>query len=200
MNRLSLLIVVSFLMSVNFMANAIKLPAPQVINGINYQTVIDYCDSNPIDNLEGLWSFPDDQVLLFIKKNSQNDNRTANCQYSIIVVEAEDQYLLPGQVIGYLSITPESNTFRMWLYTEIAFSIPAKPQECIAKLIEDSYGLTFRKKEYRVKINPLGILPNFWRIIKVQSTDPTLNKTKGFIKIYPSYDGNGSSYSTPRYL
>lgn len=187
-------------MNVSVSVGADKLPKSELQPGINRPTVIEYCDTRPIDNLEGLWSFPDDNVLLFIKKSSCPTDYSGKYQYSIIVVEAEDQYLAPGQVIGYLSITPDTDVFRMWLFTEIISGFPAVPQECVATLVEDGQGLSFRKKEHRVKINPLGILPNFWKIIKVQTSDPLKNIPKGFVKIYPSYDGNGSMPNVPRYL
>lgn len=192
--------IVVILLNVSVSVVAEKLPKPELYPGINRQTVIEYCDTRPIDNLEGLWSFPDDNVLLFIKKNSRPADYADRCHYSIIVVEAEDQYLTPGQEIGYLSITPDAEIYRMWLFTELISGLPAVPQECVATLVEDAQDLTFRKKEHRVKFNPLGILPNFWKIIKVQTSDPVKNLPKGFVKIHPSYDGNGSMPNVPRYL
>lgn len=177
-----------------------KVPRSTVLEGVNRSVVMNYCDTQPIDNLEGLWAFPDDEVLLWIKKCSETVEYSEKFQYQVIVVEAEDQYLEPGSIIGYLSMTPDIDQYRMWLFTDYGNDIFLNPQDCVATLIEDGFGLSFTKKEHRVIINPMGLLPNFWRIIKIQTSDPARTMKKGFIKVYPGYDGNGSMRNSPRYL
>ena len=177
-----------------------KIPHSEIIEGVNRNVVMAYCDTCPIDKLEGLWAFPDDEILLWIKKCSDAVEYSKRFQYQVIAVEAEDQYIVPGSIIGYLSITPDADQYRMWLFTDCHNTIFSKPQDCVATLIEDGYGIAFTKKEHRVTINPMGLLPNFWRIIKVQTSDPKKTQKRGFIKVYPSYDGNGSMRNSPRYL
>lgn len=116
-----------------------KIPHSEIIEGVNRNVVMAYCDTCPIDKLEGLWAFPDDEILLWIKKCSDAVEYSKRFQYQVIAVEAEDQYIVPGSIIGYLSITPDADQYRMWLFTDCHNNIFSKPQDCVATLIEDGY-------------------------------------------------------------
>lgn len=182
-------------------SRAENLPySPPVIAGVNESSVRRYCDVNPLDKLEGLWVYPDDGVLLWICKVEETTDISAKYPYQIIVVKSEDQYVSPGQVIGYMSITPDPEKFRMWLYSDVSHNKLIKPKECAATIMEDGYSLAFTSKERKIRINPLGLLPRLWRIVKMQTDNPVDKLPEGFVKVYPGYDGNGSMLHIPRYL
>lgn len=172
----------------------------QVVPGVNMDSAKIYCDTHPIDNLEGVWSFPDDNITLFIQKVADSTDAHSSFPYRIVVLSASDQALSPGLVIGYISVTPESDRYRVWLYTGITGRVLNKPKECEGVISEDGYSLLLDSRKVTVKFNPLGLLPNLWRIMRLREDDPTRRLSKGFIKIYPSYDGNGSFLHIPRYL
>lgn len=166
-------------------------------DGINYSFAETYCNTSPLESAEGIWRFIDDKTDVLIRKcnNDKFDN-----YYEIIVLSSADKSLKPGIVIGYLFSTLDANKLKMHLYTKLSSKGIFSPQECVATLSMDKYSLSIECPKIKFRINVTGILPHFWRIIRYKIENPAADLPKGFIKIYPSYDGNGSSLSQPRYL
>lgn len=169
---------------------------------------IEICSKLPLDNIEGVWLYPEDQVtVLILRKDEVSTSRLPT--YNISVVESDDTNLLPGETIGTIEETAESAKYKITLFTERSLNILKKSNTCLANLSKDTDALILKgnktkKFNIRLNINPNQLLPNFWRIVRLSGS--TNNNSSGqeppvgMVKIYPSYDGNGSSRRQPRYL
>lgn len=164
-----------------------------------------YCDSMPLQSPEGIWIYPEDGVTVLITREKKISQSQLN-SYSIRVIESADTRLRPGDIIGLLAATPESNKFEVQLYTERKNNILFKPKTILAQLSNEGETMILKKDKaklnFRLTFNPSILLPNMWRIIRLNtSTNNSSAATAiGMVKIYPSYDGNGSSRRQPRYL
>lgn len=151
------------------------------------------CDNADLRPIEGLWTFPQDDVTVLIYRSASKGG------YNIYVVEAADCLLKPGMKIGEALSTADPNKFTLRMFTRMKKGIPEFPQDVTATLSETKESLTFKKPSFKIRINPTRLLPYFWRFISVsvKTGEPA---PEGMIKTYPSYDGNGSSRREPRYL
>lgn len=157
------------------------------------------CDNTPLDNVEGVWLYPDDHVTVLIIRD--NDTGTqASQRYLIIAVESDDCSIKPGETIGWLETSADPRKLKMQLFTKRSNNILASPAECLATLSSDGESISVRGKKLKLKLNPMSLLPRFWRIARLNVDNPLDKLDPGMIKIYPSYDGNGSSRRKPRYL
>lgn len=166
------------------------------------------CDRLPLRAPEGIWVYPDDNVLVLILRRPAI-SPTSLSTYDIRVVETSDVRLKPGDNIGNLSETPESNRFVLELFTECKDKILTKPKTCMARLVEDGEAMILSKEKskfnFRFTLNPSTLLPKMWKILRMNTSFGSNNSASqtpaiGLVKIYPSYDGNGSSKREPRYL
>lgn len=155
----------------------------------------EWCDASPLDRIEGIWEYPEDNVTVLIRK--------ADCEpyaYGIDVIEADDCKTLPGERIGEVYLTAQPDRFRMILFTGRKRNALCRPKECAATLMADDCGLAVAAKKRNWAFNPFALLPHFWRLARTSVTDPVKSLPVGMRKIYPSYDGNGSSRFSVRYL
>lgn len=164
------------------------------------------CDSLPLDAAEGIWLYPDDNVTVLITR-SDNVSPTSFREYDISVVSTTDCSVRPGETIGSLTATADASQFVMKLYTERKKDILSRPASCIARLSKNADAFTLKKDKkgirLRFSLNPMLLLPRTWRIVRISTSTDNRGKEEapaGMIKIYPSYDGNGSSRRAPRYL
>lgn len=166
------------------------------------------CDELPLEDVEGVWLYPDDKVTVMILRNNNEDLNHGYATYNISVVETSDAQLHPGDVIGKLTATPEDKTFKIELATEKKSDNLFKSRTCIAKLSSDGDSFTFKKQKApfkgRFNFNFSRLLPGFWKVVSTGFSPvpgtPNLQPAVGMIKVYPSYDGNGSSRRKVRYL
>lgn len=79
------------------------------------------------DNLTGLWNYPEEQMVVAIRKSSEFN-------YQLIAVEAENEAIDCGTVIGYLTTTANKSKMRMWLYSVVDGDRLTSPVECVAEL------------------------------------------------------------------
>ncbi|MCH5227207.1 MAG: hypothetical protein J1F16_05245 [Muribaculaceae bacterium] len=165
------------------------------------------CTSLPLENVEGLWLYPEDKVTVLILRN--NEDISGNLPaYNISVVETADASLRPGDLIGTLEATTDENTFKIHLSTEKHNDLLLKPKSCIATLSKDGDTFTFKRQKSpfkgRLNFNFSRLLPGFWKVISAGVYSPTgtskVEAPVGMVKLYPSYDGNGSSRRKVRYL
>lgn len=163
------------------------------------------CDSITPEGPEGIWIYPDDNVTVLVLE-SLPISSTSLPSYSISVVESTDCNLEPGDNLGTLYATPDSGKYRLELFTQRKNGFLSKPQTCLAPLSDEGETMIIKKEKsgfkFRFSINPSTLLPKMWRILRIgtshSSSKPEL--PVGMVKIYPSYDGNGSSRRSPRYL
>lgn len=166
------------------------------------------CDELPLENVEGIWLYPDDNVTVLILKDDERTGNQLFPSYSISVVETSDARLHPGEIIGKLQATPDDKVFRIELSTEKKNDLLLKPKSCLATLSKDADTFIIKKQKApfkgRLNFNFSRLLPGFWKMVSMgisqQSTGGNINIPVGMIKTYPSYDGNGSSRRKIRYL
>ncbi|MCH5241868.1 MAG: hypothetical protein J1F67_05545 [Muribaculaceae bacterium] len=165
------------------------------------------CAGLPLENVEGIWLYPDDNVTVMIL----NDNEYSGSQlpsYSISVVETSDARLHPGEIIGKLNATVDSYAYKIELSTEKKNDLLLKPKSCIATLSKDGDTFIIKKQKApfkgRLNFNLNRLLPGFWKIVSIgvsqNNYSNSIQHSVGMVKIFPSYDGNGSSRRKIRYL
>ncbi|MCH5236580.1 MAG: hypothetical protein J1E95_02135 [Muribaculaceae bacterium] len=168
----------------------------------------DICDNLPLENIEGIWIYPDDKVTVLILNDGDGLSSHSIPNYRISVVESSDTRLNPGETIGFLKASPESKTYSIELATERKNELLLKPKSCLATLSADGDSFIIKKQKSglkgRLNLNLNRLLPGFWKIVSLgvsgNGMANRLEAPAGMIKIYPSYDGNGSSRRKPRYL
>lgn len=165
------------------------------------------CADLPLESIEGIWNYPEDKVTVLILADKDNSIYQGNSTYSISVVKTEDTRLKPGEVIGTLTSTAESGVFKIELATERKNDFLVKPKSCLATLSSDGDSFKIKKQKTGLKgrfnLNFNRLLPGFWKIVSTGISTvagTSVEAPVGMIKVYPSYDGNGSSKRKVRYL
>lgn len=166
------------------------------------------CEELPLENVEGVWLYPDDKISVLILKDRSLPENHELPEYSISVVETSDARLRPGDVIGTLRATPDKKIYKIELLTEKKNDFLLKPKSCLANLSSDEDVFVIKKQKApfkgRLNFNFNRLLPGFWKIVSTGISQNGLNSSLqppvGMIKIFPSYDGNGSSRRKVRYL
>lgn len=167
----------------------------------------EFCNNNALSPIEGIWLFPEDNVKVLIVKNGLKPS-TSFPEYDIIVAETTDTSLHPGDLLGAISETAEKNKFELKLFTKTNKGKLSNPKGITAKINSNGDELTMNREKpkfrFRIALNPYTLLPNFWKLFRVSFGNSTSYSDDqppvGMVKIYPSYDGNGSSRRHPRYL
>lgn len=160
----------------------------------DYVEALEFCDKADLRPIEGLWTYPEDDVIVLVFRNSDRKGI-----YDIHVVESADCSLKAGMKLGELHESADPLKFNMKLFTKIKNGLLSAPCEATATFSEAKESLTVKKSSAGIKINPGRLLPYFWRIVSV-SIKSKESAPEGMIKIYPSYDGNNSTRRGPRYL
>lgn len=165
------------------------------------------CADLPLENVEGIWVYPDDQVTVMILNEQDKSSRNSFPTYSITVVETSDARLHPGDEIGKLYGTVDEYTFRIELSTEKKNDLLLQPKSCLATISKDGDKFTIKKQKSPIKgrlnLNFNRLLPGFWKIVSTgisTSNGSSMQAPVGMVKLFPSYDGNGSSRRKVRYL
>ena len=149
----------------------------------------DYCDDNPLQNIEGIWEYPDDSTCVLIKKSD-------DLNYDIILVTSPDCRLQPGDVIGSLHSQADPTKFDMKIYREKRHNVFSNPGKCTASL-DNSKGVIFveaQKLKFSVSSFNLWFLPRFWRTIRIGFSNPNDKLKKGLIRVYPEVIGREKRY------
>lgn len=165
------------------------------------------CDRSPLESVEGIWIYPDDNVtVLILHRDDVDENKFP--QYDISVVKTTDVRIRPGEVIGSLTATPDKDIYKIELATESKNDYLLKPKSVLATLNKDRDALIIKKQKVpfkgRLNFNFNRLLPGFWKIVSMgisqRENSNSAQPPVGMVKIYPSYDGNGSSRRKVRYL
>ena len=185
-----------------------------IINGAEHSVEVqdidkakEICQELPLEPVEGIWLYPEDEVTVLILADHSEDAKTMVPVYSITIVETTDARLKPGERIGTLKGTAEEGVFAIELATEKKNDLFLKPKTCLATLGKNEDTFLFKKEKSnlrgRLNLNLNRLLPGFWKIISggiSVSSESGASIPTGMIKIYPSYDGNGSSRRKIIYL
>lgn len=185
--------------------NSIKAHSPRVAYDIDMAREI--CADLPLEEVEGIWIYPEDKVTVLILNDENSVTGNSFPTYSISVVDTSDSRLHPGEKIGSLKATAQERVYQIELSTEKKNDLLLKPKSCIATLTKDGDAFTIKKQKLpfkgRLSFNFNRLLPGFWKIVSTgisQNSSNSVSVPVGMVKIYPSYDGNGSSRRKIRYL
>lgn len=155
----------------------------------------DWCDTNVLSPVEGIWEYPEDGARVLIQADPSHPGT-----YTISIISTPDCRLEYGDIIGRLHPTVDTRQFRLEQWTRKDKSIFSKAENCAATLSSDGESIRIKSPKLKFKINLNTILPRFWRIVKVSYDDPTDKLPAGLLKVYPGYDHNGSLRRKPRIL
>lgn len=158
----------------------------------------EWCDTTALQPIEGVWIYPEDNVTVLVRRLPDHD-RPVYRTYDMCVVDTPDCSMIPGESIGILEATADSKSFRLRLFTKRKKGVLSGLMDCAARLTDDD-NLRVEKPGFRFRLGSLSVLPKFWRMVRISIDNPASRLPVGMVRIYPSYDGNGSSRSAPRYL
>lgn len=173
----------------------------EVLSGYDEAEVRERLDKLDLQAIEGLWSYPQEQMLVVIERFT-SPNISKKIGYRMVMVSAEDLSLLPGTVIGYLEKSALDNKYQLWLYSEQCGTELENIQKSVATLSEDDGTITFTRSEWtaKVRINFSRFLPNLFRGISIVPEKKGETLPEGFKRIYP-ISGNVNGNNEPiRYL
>ena len=173
----------TFLMSA--MISMISLPTFAFFQ--SESEIMDWCDTNALSPIEGIWEYPEDSTRVLIQADPTHPG-----SYSISVISTPDCRLEYGDVIGRIHPTVDTKQFRLEQWTHKDKSIFTKAENCSATLSSDGESLRIKSPKLKFKVNLYTLLPKFWRIVRVSYDNPTDKLPAGLLKVYPGYDHNGS--------
>lgn len=128
------------------------------------------------DNLTGLWNYPEEQMVVAIRKSSEFN-------YQIIAVEAENEAVDRGTVIGHLTTTASNSKMRMWLYSVVDGDKLTSPVECVAELSDKSIFIQKRRLKMHISVNLTRFLPSVFGGVRVYPQIKSTEITPGLHKI-----------------
>lgn len=159
----------------------------------------EYADRIGASGVEGIWEYPGDGIIVMIMHDERERYR-----YIICVVESADVRLKPGDIMGYLTESAKPGKYRLSLCTAVEHGLPEKLCDCVASLSSDKESLLVEGLKVKVKVGASTLLPVFWNklrtTLRISVENPLEKLPEGMRRIYPSYDGNGSSRFRVRYL
>lgn len=153
-----------------------------------------YCDSVSLLPAEGIWEYPEDGVTVLVRRLPTRG------QYSLIAIDSDDTRVRPGDVIGTMRASADPGVFHLSLATRDLTDNLGAPAECLATLSKSGDALYVKMRKRTLSLSPSWILPRFWRIARIRTSDPLEKLPAGMVRIYPASDGNDSSPGEPRYL
>lgn len=194
-----------FLLFIVFLSLPILSKEPSTVCDIDMAKEI--CDSTPLDQTEGVWAYPDDNVVVLILRDDDSSGISQLPVYKITVLESTDCRLSPGETLGRLYSTAQAGTYKIELFTEKNNELLLKPKSCVATLSKENDTLIIKKEKSKLKLrlnlSLNRLLPGFWKIVSSGISTALSSESSlpiGMVKIYPSYDGNNSSKRKIRYL
>ena len=188
------------LISVGLTAQWALAGVPQstmVLPGIDEATVKAKFAETDMQQMEGIWEYPNEEMKLAIERYKGEKN----IAYRIVLLASTDLELIPGMVVGYIARSAVANKFQLWIYTERSKVGLKSPLECVATLSTDGTSLTFDPPLYKVKVR-LNLARIFSKIFRGVSVTPEKVEEKlpvGFRKVFPA-NGNGEKFNEIRYL
>lgn len=140
----------------------------------------EWCDSTMMHRVEGIWEFPEDETTVLICRSEQIPH-----QYDIVVVATPDTRLKPGETIGYLKESPETDKFEMALCRMQEKGVFSELSKCLAQLRDNDNTIVAKGRKLKFSLRNRWLLPSFWKMISLTLKDPLENLPRGLIRIYP---------------
>lgn len=158
------------------------------------------CDELPLQPVEGLWDFPDENMTVMVMRGEDASGNTSAVRYAVTVVETPDVRLIPGDTIGWIEASVDPKLFRMTLYTRKNLSTLMQPANILARIADDDRALQLKVEKWSLKLSRISFLPSFWRSIKLQHDDPLKQLPVGMRRVYPLPEQLPSESREIRYL
>lgn len=184
------LVILSIVVLCVFICGA-KSGAPEGRTEMHIGNAVTYCDSHSLSAVEGIWRFGEDDLIVLIRESGFE-------RYEMIVVDSNSSSLVPGMIFGELMRSGEDNKFKMTVYGR--GGVLKHNRVILATLNGNADMIGLHKGKIDFRVNLLGYLPYLSRMLRLRYDDPSRNLVPGLFKIYPSYDGNGSSRYKVRLL
>jgi hypothetical protein len=147
----------------------------------------EYCDASLLQDIEGIWEYPDDMTEVLIKRHN-------DLEYDIIVISSPDCRLTPGDVLGSIRSQADPTRYEMNIYREKRKEILSNAGKCTATLDSKKGAIFIETQKLKLSVGRLWFLPKFWRSINIGFSNPTEKQKKGLIKIYPETPGREKRY------
>ncbi|MDE6010312.1 MAG: hypothetical protein K2F87_02540 [Muribaculaceae bacterium] len=159
----------------------------------------EYLTGLPLGRVEGIWEYPADETAVMVIADPMRKGA-----YGIFLVETTDCRLTPGMLLGRLEESPNSEKFKISLCSRLAGGLPTGWQEGLASLSQTGDALLIEMPKLKLSLNPSMVLPVLWNRLRlnlrVKHTDPLDRLPEGWIRVFPTADGNSADLSHPRYL
>ncbi|MDE6338171.1 MAG: hypothetical protein K2K97_00090 [Muribaculaceae bacterium] len=140
----------------------------------------EWCDSSELMQPEGIWEFPDDQTTVLIKRMPQSARA-----FDIFIIDTPDCRLNPGEKLGELHRSVDSNKFKLNLFTRRNMGILTDSRLCSAELKESGDAFILHPRNFKISFRTMWFLPKFWRSLKVSVDNPASKLPYGLTRIYP---------------
>lgn len=170
-----------------------NIPAEsEILNGYSTAGQIEKMTCRPLSAIEGVWDFPDEAMKVTIERFS-SPNFSPRLAFRVIMLEADDMFLLPGTVIGYIAESADNSIFELWLYSEQQEQKLYSPVKCKATLSDNA--LLFERTvslKMKVRVNFSRFLPKLFRGITISPEVKTEPLPVGFKRIFPKQNESDS--------
>lgn len=184
------------LISVIVTQKAVAARPPESMEICDMQAALDYCMEAPLDRIEGIWEFPEDNTVVLIKRNG-----TLRRQYDLIIISTPDCRLNPGEKIGIMTQSVDADKLQLSLFGTRRDGLLTDPGNCSAIFNDKEGTIRVEKGKIKIALNVSRFLPKFWRILSLfKISNPASKLPDGLVRIYPAKDGNGFETSSPHYL
>lgn len=159
---------------------------------------MEYCRENPIDRIEGIYEFPEDNTSVLIRLSDQRKRR-----YELVVISSPDCRLSPGDILGEMTGSVDPDKFHLSLFTSRKGDFLTDSSNCLAQFDETDAAIRVKPRKLKISLRLSRILPKFWRLLSMfrfSIDDPTDDLPKGLIRIFPNRYGDRIERTSPIYL
>lgn len=144
-----------------------------------------YCDSHALTDLEGVWAIAgDEDTQLQILRDSECLSQPLS--YRVVVISSSDVMVPPGVDVGALKATADGKRFHLSLTKSPDENGAGKMQSLALELSSDKRHLKINKRELKLRLNPLAMLPYLRSILRIDMNNGVKNLPEGFVKLYPA--------------
>lgn len=133
----------------------------------------DYVRTAPMQRIEGIWQLCDQTTRVLIHRDERDPQL-----YKVTIIDSDDARLLPGDVLGTVSATPDPVKYRLTLRLW-----PGRDEECAATLIDSDRAIVVERPKHTIKITPRIYLPGFWTVITYRGDNPAGRLPRGMVRI-----------------
>lgn len=181
-------VVIAFVLTAGF-ASADE---PQFTPGIvNTQSAISLCDEWGLKGPEGIWQLTDSDTKVLIFRRS-TDELASLPVYDITAVSPPDMSIETGEILGTCVPTADPSIYILDLYSKRDKNGKLTSKKRFqAKLDASGRNMTNTADKLKFSINLSRLFPSLGNILRIYY-DPVGKTIRGFKKIYPGIDPDGS--------